>query len=172
MSKLGTLKELNVKPGDVVRLTTSPVEWIKDGKEYEIRSKETYNGPHSTKGDIWAECSNGYWVSIDCEWLFELVSSATPETDYNDGKWHGWNGGECPVHPKTVVDAMRADGEMLSSTIAEYISWCHYLGDRNIVAFRVIKEHKEPREWWVHPHCNDVSSSPVCGYVHVREVIE
>ena len=23
---------------------------------------------------------------------------------YNDGKWHGWNGGECPVHPKTVVD--------------------------------------------------------------------
>ena len=24
-------------------------------------------------------------------------------TNYNDGRWHGWNGGECPVHPETVV---------------------------------------------------------------------
>jgi transposase len=24
--------------------------------------------------------------------------------DYNDGKWHGWNGGECPVHPESVVE--------------------------------------------------------------------
>lgn len=25
-------------------------------------------------------------------------------TDYNDGKWHGWNGGECPVDPASVID--------------------------------------------------------------------
>ena len=25
-------------------------------------------------------------------------------TSYNDGKWHGWNGGECPVHPETEVE--------------------------------------------------------------------
>ena len=24
-------------------------------------------------------------------------------TDYNDGKWHGWNGGECPVHPESEL---------------------------------------------------------------------
>ena len=22
--------------------------------------------------------------------------------DYNDGNWHGWDGGECPVHPESV----------------------------------------------------------------------
>ncbi len=25
-------------------------------------------------------------------------------TDYNDGKWHGWNGGECPVDPESIID--------------------------------------------------------------------
>ena len=103
MSKRGTLKELNVKAGDVVRLTTSPVGCVKDGKEYEIRSKETYAGPASCKGDIWAECDKGMWIGIDCDWVFTLVSRATPEPNYNDGRWHGWNGGECPVHPETVV---------------------------------------------------------------------
>lgn len=24
-------------------------------------------------------------------------------TDYSDGEWHGWNGGECPVRPDGVV---------------------------------------------------------------------
>lgn len=23
--------------------------------------------------------------------------------DYNDGKWHGWNGGQCPVHPDAQI---------------------------------------------------------------------
>lgn len=23
--------------------------------------------------------------------------------NYNDGTIHGWNGGDCPVHPETVV---------------------------------------------------------------------
>ena len=29
--------------------------------------------------------------------------------DYNDGGWHLWNGGECPVHSKTVVEAVLHD---------------------------------------------------------------
>ena len=31
-------------------------------------------------------------------------------TDYNDGKWHGWNGGECPVHPGSVVSVVFENG--------------------------------------------------------------
>ena len=42
----------------------------------------------------------------------------------------------------------------------------------DLVAFRVVKEYKEPREWWVHPKVNDVSISPVLGYIHVREVLD
>ena len=32
--------------------------------------------------------------------------------DYNDGNWHGWNGGECPVHPDSeiAVKWMTRDG--------------------------------------------------------------
>ncbi len=25
-------------------------------------------------------------------------------TDWNNGQIHGWNGGDCPVHPETVVE--------------------------------------------------------------------
>lgn len=30
-------------------------------------------------------------------------------TNYNDGKWHGWNGGKCPVHPESIVQVQFAD---------------------------------------------------------------
>ena len=39
-------------------------------------------------------------------------------------------------------------------------------------SYRVKPEPKKPREWWVHPYVNDVSSSPVINYIHVREVLE
>lgn len=74
-------------------------------------------------------------------------------TNYNDGKWHGWNGGECPVHPKTEIQV----------SVAER-SWRWWRGpagdfcwsdeDTPIVAFLVVKEYKEPREWWVNIYPN------------------
>lgn len=36
---------------------------------------------------------------------------------------------------------------------------------------RVKPQPPKPREWWVHPYVNDISSSPVINYVHVREVL-
>lgn len=93
-------------------------------------------------------------------------------TNYNDGKWHGWNGGECPVHPGTVVEVFY-DGQCEGPKVSSSFVWRHD-GDgfSDILAFRVVKEHKEPREFWVHPYANDVLSSPTLGYIHVREVIE
>ena len=75
-------------------------------------------------------------------------------TNYNDGKWHGWNGGECPVHPKTVVEGYWRNGITTSACPSVYntgvagglnFSWD---GETRLHLFRVIKEHKEPREFW------------------------
>jgi len=63
-------------------------------------------------------------------------------TNYNDGNWHGWNGGECPVHPKSVVDAREEIGVRWLSQ-AENCDWHSMRG-----AFRVVKEYREPRECW------------------------
>ena len=113
-------------------------------------------------------------------------------TDYNDGKWHGWNGGECPVHPKTLIDYVwlykgdkgsvvltdeRAGGILFEGS-----------GRGELVAFRVVKEYKEPREWWIlwSPKGNlignfskasaeDKNRTHYAGkgeIVHVREVLD
>lgn len=70
-------------------------------------------------------------------------------TNYNDGKWHGWNGGECPVHPETDIECalLQGDGRMGSfSGAAEGIYWDDELSP--VIAFRVTKEYREPREWF------------------------
>ena len=73
----------------------------------------------------------------------------TDAPNYNDGKWHGWNGGECPVHPKTVVDVRYLKDKPPSATrLGEEWVWSHTGNIGDIVAFCVIKEHREPREWW------------------------
>ncbi len=87
-------------------------------------------------------------------------------TNYNDGKWHGWNGGDCPVHPKTIVeyvwhDPIRSTAGFGGARLAydfghSRLAWVH------VVKFRVIKEHKEPREYWlVRDYKND--------YFHVTD---
>ena len=97
-------------------------------------------------------------------------------TDYNDGKWHGWNGGECPVHPETVVTCMWQDKDGFfdgDTDTAKKFSW------RALDAFRVTKPHKEPREFWIDPygyaHDNPKDAKPISpmqSAIHVREVIE
>ena len=66
-------------------------------------------------------------------------------TDYNDGKWHGWNGGECPVHPETVVEVVTTEGSGEGPAVAFVWDKPDYLNNW-IVAFRVIKPYREPRE--------------------------
>lgn len=77
--------------------------------------------------------------------------------DYNSGKWIGWNGGECPVHPKSVVDVFFADGHRGSSeSEAKILRWSRISSCGDIVAFRVVKEYREPRECWsVGKHMHD-----------------
>lgn len=104
-------------------------------------------------------------------------------TDYNDGKWHGWNGGECPVHHKTTVEVATAPPiGGVNEGMANRFVWDHadYLGNP-IIAFRVIKEHREPSDFWIgynwvayasleaaHGSFGTASGKPI----HVREVLE
>lgn len=68
--------------------------------------------------------------------------------NYNDGKWHGWNGGECPVHPETEVEYIYLDElPYLNKVDAEDLDWACSAGHLPLVAFRVVKEYKEPREF-------------------------
>ena len=69
-------------------------------------------------------------------------------TDYNDGNWHAWNGGECPVHPETIVDVICKDYNKPCECKAKTKGWWarHY---NPIIAFRVVTEYRKPREFWI-----------------------
>lgn len=95
-------------------------------------------------------------------------------TDYNDGKWHGWNGGECPVHPETMVECYGGANAGPSSlrSRAKFRQWVHDDANQGIVAFRVVKEHKEPREFWIDELRMIASPISHHGFIKVREVLE
>lgn len=101
-------------------------------------------------------------------------------TDYNDGKWHGWNGGECPVHFMTRVDFIFESGDRGKSFHAKDLDW-----GVNTGAFRVTKEYHDPREWWLticgqytHAHTSQAAAEVYSAQnrdvatIHVREVLE
>lgn len=106
-------------------------------------------------------------------------------TNYNDGNWWGWNGGARPVHPDTLVEAVLNSGTR-RPTNAAMLDWSgpDVLPTSHIIAFRVIKEHREPREFWIMLPRPGGSFGPIVhaqkpaeldGYyspIHVREVLE
>lgn len=102
----------------------------------------------------------------------------TGAPNYNDGLWHGWNGGECPVHPETVVEVVWLDktAPKRETLIALNFVWDDEIS--KVVAFRVVKEHREPREWFVFVKEGFVvghtvgRDDPDLEVVKVREVLE
>ena len=65
-------------------------------------------------------------------------------SNYNDGRWHGWAGGECPLHPQTEAHFVYDDGYVLYNDEAgdpNTARWTHDWKGRKIIAFRVTKEH-------------------------------
>ena len=78
-------------------------------------------------------------------------------TNYNDGKWHGWNGGERPVHPESMVEWLHVS-EVLERDFRDAPAiLAGYFDDwSEIIAFRVVKEYREPRECWAYlTHMHD-----------------
>jgi len=75
--------------------------------------------------------------------------------EYNDGKIWGWNGGDCPVHPQSkVVYWLRNDSQRDATGEAGHLDWRHALRDWDVIAFRVVKQHVEPKTIWVNEHEN------------------
>ena len=70
-------------------------------------------------------------------------------TDYNNGQIYGWNGGDCPVDPKTEVEYWMLDGDT-DELMAGYLCWEHRSIDADIIAFRVVKA--EPKVIWVNEY--------------------
>ena len=111
--------------------------------------------------------------------------------DYNDGNWHGWNGGDCPVHPESVVEVeLFSGGKAAKYNSAGLYSWVHiwaYPYD-NIVKFRVTKPYVEPpkpREFWINEYdcgfcsvaeskadADEIATANRIRCIHVREVTE
>ncbi len=109
-------------------------------------------------------------------------------TNYNDGKWHGWNGGECPVHPLSEVEAVctsiaPSGFGRASWKVAGEIDWASGVPS-NVIAFRVVKEHREPREFWANEYSSgefhlhpskEAADNHANGYrircIRVREVL-
>lgn len=67
-------------------------------------------------------------------------------TNYNDGKWHVTPGFECPVNKRSQVECLYTDRKAITSPAGDF-PWGTTSADRPI-AFRVIREHVEPREVW------------------------
>ena len=92
-------------------------------------------------------------------------------TNYNDGKWHGWNGGECPVHPESDVNTFFIhDGNTPRTQTCDGARQASGQDWACVIAFRVVKEHKEPREFWVDPERCIAVGVYHAGFIHVREV--
>ena len=78
--------------------------------------------------------------------------------DYNDGKIHGWNGGECPVHPDSEARVWLRDCVGSEVSAAGYYWWKHSDSDGDIIAFQVTKPFVEPKVIWVNEYKTHVKA--------------
>jgi hypothetical protein len=74
--------------------------------------------------------------------------------DYNDGQIYGWNGGECPVHPETVVKFWMRDGYSVPEGIGRSLRWSALGASSDIIAFQVVKAYVEPKVIWVNEYAD------------------
>lgn len=87
--------------------------------------------------------------------------------EYEVGKWYGWNGGECPVHPDTVVEV--EFGERSVASACRFM-WDH-TGIKDIIAFRIIKPYVEQKkEYTIDPRKHIIWYGAEDDLVHVWEV--
>jgi hypothetical protein len=98
-------------------------------------------------------------------------------TNYNDGKWHAWPGGECPVHPDSEIEAEYVTSYSMKETFKNTACGKYW---KYPFLFRVTKEYKAPCEYWIvtdyngYTRVRETEPVPNCidTVVHVREVAE
>jgi hypothetical protein len=171
-----------------VKLHVGYVGITRNGKRMEIDSNN-YDLEYPFKSGHYTYRSNGnYWsrstrlssLDIMGPWVEKVEEN---NSNYNDGSWHCWNGGERPVHKETIVETILTNDNQPVKGRAENFSWNHAIDP--ILAFRVDKEYVEPakpQEFWVsnndgyaHYSLESVLRDPLTekhGYTHVREVMD
>ena len=77
-------------------------------------------------------------------------------SEYNNGQIWGWNGGDCPVHPETLVKTWRRLGGCEPNLPAKKMEWGHLKHCGDIIAFQVVKVHTEPKVIWVNEYADGV----------------
>lgn len=172
---------------------------IEDGKFYRTRNGRKIGPMRVPPGEYWASdvaASDGKqgWYEGGFFWRGEktnndLIAEWVDTPDYNDGKWHGWNGGECPVDPDSEIEVRWANPQESrvnhSGLACRWDSRCwHNISPfGRIIAFRVTKPAPpQPRDFWLRFDMNGtlpvVYATPTEpttaeGFViHVREVTE
>jgi len=76
-------------------------------------------------------------------------------TEYVTGQIYGWNGGECPVHPETVVEYWTRSGRTSAlRSKATYLEWEHGNSSGDIVCFQLITPYVEPKVIWVNEYAD------------------
>lgn len=63
------------------------------------------------------------------------------------GPWIGWNGGECPLHPRTKVEAIVQYWRETRQTPPKQVrdlNWAEKAPER-VIAYRVVEEYSPPR---------------------------
>jgi hypothetical protein len=94
-------------------------------------------------------------------------------TDYNDGKWHGWNGGECPVDPDSlIVCAYRSCSTDATGQYAGMGTRAGLAPWSDVIAFRVTKPAPpKQREWWavgLHLHKSEADAQAFLAELNAR----
>lgn len=72
--------------------------------------------------------------------------------DYNNGEIWGWNGGERPVHPESVVTTWCRRGGSVEGIAAKHFFWGHHDDGGDIVCFQVTKPYVEPKTIYVNEY--------------------
>lgn len=56
-----------------------------------------------------------------------------------DDEWIAWEGGECPVDPKTITEVVLRDNRTLTGSSSLW-SWDHHAKSTDIIAYRVVEQ--------------------------------
>lgn len=132
---------IKFKVGDKVKVVgnTSGHGWD-IGQVVELEEKAGVQGEWGTS------TSGNFWFMQEKE--FEAVEPA--KEAYEEGKWYGWNGGECPVDGDTVVDIYWGHQEEVSFDPNERAdSWDWYSKADPIIVFRIVPKTSHVFVGWV-----------------------
>lgn len=100
------------------------------------------------------DCQKGAFVYPKplCACDKSLAQAETPAPDY--GPWIGWMGNACPLHLETIIEAVTLNCRTWISSYyngpAHGVLWWDSKNSSDVVvAYRIIKEYKEPRELYI-----------------------